>query len=177
MQRDIGNDFLSLAVKPEYLPSYGHERFTASQTARMWTKVFLRPGTALLCARVDVDTSEIMRVDKLKLTEILSAGCGFNPGIGFKLLFGLMSTFSQLFEGSYLLSHAPGALHCCLYKGIDSRYGVSARKPDVDLHARGAKECSVRPFQGHDIPWAGIDCNLFLEEHIRQQRIPGTFPP
>lgn len=166
--------FLSVVAKPEFQWQFGYERLTPSETARWWVKSYIRPHTTVLCARIKRQNHEVLRVDEMTTSDVLLSGSAFNPAKGMKLVYQIFNSLAQLSSDSYLLTHERFAIHCCLYK--NAQHCTTKKKPELDLSARYSKPITVVDFTSVDVPWFGIDTELFLAEHIEQKKIPATFP-
>lgn len=166
--------FFSVLPKLEYQPNFGHEKLTYSEAARLWLHSYIRPKTKLICGRINVYSSELLRVDELFINDILQQGTGFHPAQGMKMVFQVFQALKRLQEAKFILSHKSGELHGCLYKSILSNSG-HALKSSYDLHK--TRTPVVVNYTEAEIPWAPIDCNLFMPCHVRERRIPCTFRP
>lgn len=165
--------FFSVLPKLEYQSNFGHEKLTCCETARLWLHSYIRPNTKLICGRINVFSSELLRVDELFINDILQQGAGFNPAQGMKMVFQVFQALKRLPEANFIFSHKSGEIHGCLYKSIPSTSG--ALKSSCDLHKAGTPV--VVNYTEAEIPWVAIDCNLFMPWQIRERRIPCTFPP
>ena len=165
--------FFSVLSKLEYQPNFGHEKLTCSETARFWLSSYIRQNTKLICGRINVFNSMLLRVDELTISDILQQGAGFHPAQGMKMVFQVFQALKRLPEAKFILSHKSGEIHGCLYKSVVSN--SSSLKCSYDLHK--ARTPVVVNYTVAEIPWAVIDCNLFMPLQIRERRIPCTFPP
>jgi len=166
--------FLSVLPKLEYQPTFGHEKLTCSETARLWLHGYIRPKTNLICGRINVFNSELLRVDELSVSDVLQQGTSFNPAQGMKVVFQVFQALKRLPEGKFILSHKSGEMHGCLYKSVGVSNSGAALKSSFDLHK--VKTPVISNYTETEIPWVVIDCNLFLPWQIRDKRIPCTFP-
>lgn len=164
--------FFSVLPKLEYQPNFGHEKLTHCEAARLWLNSYIRRNTKIICGRINVYSSELLRVDELFISDILHQGAGFNPAKGMKMVFQVFQALKRLPEAKYLLSHKSGEIHGCLYKSVLSQSGS---KSSYDLHKTRAPV--VVNYTEAEIPWVAIDCNFFMPWQIRKRRIPCTFPP
>jgi len=165
--------FFSVLPKLEYQPNFGHDKLTCSEAARFWLSSYIRQNTKLICGRINVFNSKLLRVDELFISDILQQGAGFHPAQGMKMVFQVFQALKRLPEAKFILSHKSGEIHGCLYKGVVSN--SSSLKCSYDLHK--ARTPVVVNYTEAEIPWAAVDCNLFMPWQIRESRIPGTFPP
>ena len=165
--------FFSVLPKLEYQPNFGHEKLTCSEAARFWLSSYIRQNTKLMCGRINVFNSKLLRVDELSISDILQQGAGFHPAQGMKMVFQVFQALKRLPEARFILSHKSGEIHGCLYKSVVSN--SSSLKCSYDLHK--ARTPVVVNYTEPEIPWAAVDCNLFMPWQIRERRIPGTFPP
>ena len=165
--------FFSVLPKLEYQTNFGHEKLTCCEAARLWLHSYIRPNTKLICGRINVFSSELLRVDELFINDILQQGTGFHPAQGMKMVFQVFQALKRLPEAKFIFSHKSGEIHGCLYKSILSNSG--AFKSSYDL--RKARTPVVVNYAEAEIPWVAIDCNLFMSWQIRERRIPCTFPP
>lgn len=167
--------FFSVLPKLEYQATFGHERLSYSETARLWLHCYIRPQTKLICGRINVFSSQLLRVDELSINDILQQGTGFNPAQGMKGVFQVFQALKRLPEGKYILSHNCNEMHACLYKSQGSLVKSGpCLKSSFDLQKE--KSPVINNYTEAEIPWVAIDCNLFLPWQIREKRIPCTFP-
>lgn len=166
--------FFSVLPKLEYQSTFGHEKLTWCETARLWLHGYIRPKTTVICGRINVSNSELLRVDELSLGDVLKQGTDFNPAQGMKMFFQVFQALKRLPEAKFVLSHKSGEMHGCLYKSVGIPNAGSSLKSPLDLHV--AKTPVLVNFTEAEIPWVAIDCNLFLPWQIRERRIPCTFP-
>ena len=164
--------FFNVLPKLEYLPSLGHEKLTRSETARLWLHGYTRPQTKIMCGRINVFNSALLRVDELSLNDVLQQGTGFNPAQGMKMVFQIFQALMRLPESKFILSHKSGELHSCLYKSFG--FSKSSSRSSFEVHT--LKTPVMTNFSEATIPWVPIDCNLFLPWQIRKKRVPCTFP-
>lgn len=165
--------FFSVLPKLEYQPNFGHEKLTCSEAASFWLSSYIRQNTKLICGRINVFNSKLLRVDELSINDILQQGPGFNPAQGMKTVFQVFQALKRLPEAKFILSHKSGEIHGCLYKSVVSN--SSSLKCCYDLHK--VRTPVVVNYTAAEIPWAAIDCNLFMPWQITERRIPCTFPP
>ena len=165
--------FFSVLPKLEYQPNFGHEKLTCSEAASFWLSSYIRQNTKLICGRINVFNSKLLRVDELSINDILQQGAGFHPAQGMKMVFQVFQALKRLPEAKFILSHKSGEIHGCLYRSAVSN--SSSLKCCYDLHK--ARTPVVVNYSAAEIPWAAIDCNLFMPWQIRERRIPCTFPP
>ena len=166
--------FFSVLPKLEYQCNFGHERLTFSEATRFWLHSYIRPKTKLLCGRINVFNSELLRLDELDINDISRVAVGFNPAQGMKMVFQVLQAFARLPEGKYVFSHNLGEIHGCVYKSIGSSSGNS--RFAYDLHS-SQRSPVIMNYTDAQIPWTAIDYNLFMPWQITGNRIPGTFPP
>ena len=164
--------FFNVLPKLEYLPSFGHEKLTRSETARLWLHGYTRPQTKILCGRINVFNSALLRADELSLNDVLQQGTDFNPAQGMKMVFQIFQALMRLPESKFILSHKSGELHSCLYKSFG--FSKSSSRSSFEVHT--LKTPVMTNFSEATIPWVPIDCNLFLPWQIRKKRVPCTFP-
>lgn len=166
--------FFSVLPKLEYQPDFGHEKLSHDEAGRFWLNSFIRQNTRIVCGRINVYNSKLLRVDELSINDILQQGTGFNPAQGMKMVFQVFQALKRLPEASYILSHKAGEIHDCLYKSVHWQSG--SVKSSYDLQKTRAP-ISVLHYTEGDIPSVAMDCNLFMPWQISQKRIPCTFPP
>ena len=166
--------FFSVLPKLEYLPTFGHEKLTPSETARLWLHGYISPQTKLICGRINVFNSELLRIDELFVSDVLQQGTDFNPARGMKMVFQVFQALKRLPEAKFILFHKSGEIHGCLYKSVGRSTSGSCLKSSFDVHK--AKTLTITNYTEAEIPWVAIDCNLFLPWQILKRRIPGTFP-
>lgn len=167
-------NFFSVLPKLEYQPTFGHEKLTYSEAARLWLHGYIRPQSKLICGRFNVFNSELLRVDELSVSDVLQQGTSFNPARGMKMVFQVFQALKRLPEAEYVLSHKGGEMHGCLYKSMGLSNSGANLKSSFDLHKE--KSPVITNYTEAEIPWVPIDCNFFLPWQIRESRIPCTFP-
>lgn len=165
--------FFSVLPKLEYQPNFGHEKLTCSEAASFWLSSYIRQNTKLICGRINVFNSKLLRVDELSINDILQQGAGFHPAQGMKTVFQVFQALKRLPEAKFILSHKSGEIHGCLYKSAVSN--SSSLKCCYDLHK--ARTPVVVNYTAAEIPRVAIDCNLFMPWQIKEKRIPCTFSP
>ena len=166
--------FFSVLPKLEYQPTFGHEKLTYSEAARLWLHGYIRPQTKLICGRFNVFNSELLRIDELCVSDVLQQGTSFNPAQGMKMVFQVFQALKRLPEAEYVLAHKGGEMHGCLYKSMGLSNSGANLKSSFDLHKE--KSLVITNYTEAEIPWVPIDCNFFLPWQIRESRIPCTFP-
>ena len=166
--------FFNVLPKLEYQPTFGHEKLTYSEAARLWLHGYIRPQTKLICGRFNVFNSELLRVDELSVSDVLQQGASFNPARAMKMVFQVFQALKRLPEAEYVLSHKCGEMHGCLYKSMGLSNSGANLKSSFDLHKE--KSPVISNYTEAEIPWVAIDCNIFLPWQIRDSRIPCTFP-
>ena len=164
--------FFSVLPKLEYLPTLGHEKLTPSEAARLWLHGYTRPRTKIICGRINVFNSALLRVDELSLNDVLQQGTDFNPAQGMKVVFQVFQALMRLPESKFMLSHKSGELHSCLYKS----FGFSKSSSRSSFEVQTLKTPVLTNFSEATIPWVPIDSNLFLPWQMRKKRVPCTFP-
>ena len=166
--------FFSVLPKLEYQSTFGHEKLTYSEAARLWLHGYIRPQTKLVCGRFNVFNSELLRVDELSVSDVLKQGTSFNPAQGMKMVFQVFQALKRLPTAEYVLSHKYGEMHGCLYKSMGLSNSGANLKSSFDLHEE--KSPVITNYSEAEIPWVPIDCNFFSPWQIRESRIPCTFP-
>ncbi|KAJ7370161.1 ER membrane protein with type-III transmembrane domains [Desmophyllum pertusum] len=124
--------FFSVLPKLEYQANFGHEKLTCCEIARLWLHCYIRPNTKLICGRINVFNSELLRVDELFVNDILQQGVGFHPAQGMKMVFQVFQALKRLPESKFILSHKSGEIHGCLYKSMLS--SSASLKSSYDFH-------------------------------------------
>ncbi|XP_033109123.1 little elongation complex subunit 2-like isoform X2 [Anneissia japonica] len=87
---------VSLYIQPklEYQPAFGHEQLTVSEVCRGWLKLFLTPGAQLIRGRINVITSELLKLEYVDLKSILNPLVPFSPGQSMKMLHSCLKSLS-----------------------------------------------------------------------------------
>ncbi|XP_028391655.1 little elongation complex subunit 2-like [Dendronephthya gigantea] len=166
---------VNVFVKPEYQLSYGCEKITTSEASKWWINTYINPDSLLICARINPITAELLKMDVLNQSNILTLS-SFDPAKPMKMIHGILTRLEKILRpGKYILSHAAKDIHICVYEVIDDGNDGKAKTANYDLHNAHSKH-TLTEYEKF-VPWVPLDPNIFLDWHIANHRIPLTFPP
>lgn len=166
---------VNVFIKPEYQLSYGYEQITTSEASKWWINTYINPDSLLICARINPITAELLKMDILNQSNILTLS-SFDPAKPMKMIHGILTRLEKMLRpGKYILSHSAKDMHICVYEVIDRANGGKATNATYDLHIAHSKQ-TLTEYEKF-VPWVPIDPNIFLDWHIANHRVPLTFPP
>ncbi|KAE8742240.1 hypothetical protein FOCC_FOCC012211 [Frankliniella occidentalis] len=164
---------LTFAVKPEYQLEYGAGVVALSDLTRQWAKLLIQPNTSLARVRVNVTTSEMVKVEKCSKEEVAAdAKLLYNEDLSHTLmtLNGVLLDLMSLSSGEYLLSHTPDmGLNAKLFKTTIGNEAVDWYLPA----GYGALPGEI----GCDVPWQPLDSRVIMPKNLLFHQMPCTFQP
>ena len=168
---------VNVFIKPEYQLTFGYEQITTSEASRWWINTYVNPDSLCVCARIDPATAQLLRLDVLNQSSILTLS-SFDPAKPMKMVHGVLTRLEKLLQpGKYILSHSAKDMHICVYEVMDVEDGRQGKKASYDLHRAHSNDREVLVNYEKYVPWVPVDPNMFLDWHIAHHRIPLTFPP
>jgi hypothetical protein len=165
-----------LHPKLEYQPQFGCETLTLKDYAKMWAKSYLRNFCDVILCRINVFTSKLISISKLKHDNILPQVCAFNPNqslIQMKALFERLLSFEQ---GNYLLTKELSEQKLCVFKSTPQLKSAA-----FDLHFFYNNGDSFVSDEGEKRQkphaWIPIDTECNLPYQVSLCRVPCVFEP
>ncbi|MBN3301335.1 ICE2 protein, partial [Amia calva] len=140
--------------KLEYQTCYGVEVLTKSEACRLWAEKLLHSSTTLFIAHIDALTSKLFMMEEFTSERTADKFGDFN-----------------LQEGRYLLSHKAGEPLVTILKASDGKKVTRATYNLYEAHSTQPLPCASSV-----VPWVPVDPSQLLPFHIRQGRVPCTFP-
>ncbi|XP_066557962.1 little elongation complex subunit 2 [Amia ocellicauda] len=158
--------------KLEYQTCYGVEVLTKSEACRLWAEKLLHSSTTLFIAHIDALTSKLFMMEEFTSERTADKFGDFKPANSLNILHHLLKKVIGLQEGRYLLSHKAGEPLVTILKASDGKKVTRATYNLYEAHSTQPLPCASSV-----VPWVPVDPSQLLPFHIRQGRVPCTFPP
>uniref|UniRef100_W5NC47 Interactor of little elongation complex ELL subunit 2 n=1 Tax=Lepisosteus oculatus TaxID=7918 RepID=W5NC47_LEPOC len=158
--------------KLEYQLGHGVEILTKSEACRLWVEKLLHSNTMFYIGHIDALTSKLFMLDEFLPDSSTNAFVDFKPANMLNILHHLLNKILGLQEGRYLLSHRAGEALVTISRVCD---GMKVTRATLNLHE--AHSSPPRAPSSGVVPWVPVDSSRVLDFHVKQGRVPCTFPP
>ncbi|XP_015199167.2 little elongation complex subunit 2 [Lepisosteus oculatus] len=158
--------------KLEYQLGHGVEILTKSEACRLWVEKLLHSNTMFYIGHIDALTSKLFMLDEFLPDSSTNAFVDFKPANMLNILHHLLNKILGLQEGRYLLSHRAGEALVTISRACD---GMKVTRATLNLHE--AHSSPPRAPSSGVVPWVPVDSSRVLDFHVKQGRVPCTFPP